>query len=123
MKPKAMVTRILVNWAKAIAAYEYKLNSLDSDFDKFVAEGPGSGLISAAAKRGARLFVGKGGCVDCHLGPQFTDDQFHNIGVPQAGLTVPLTRRLPDGQRRLRLLFDGNWVEVRALGRVRRPRR
>ena len=28
--PKAMVKRILVNWAKAIAAYEYRLNSLDS---------------------------------------------------------------------------------------------
>jgi len=95
--PKAMVTRILVNWAKAIAAYEYRLNSRDSAFDKFVAEGPGSGLISAAAKRGARLFVGKAGCVDCHLGPQFTDDQFHNVGVPQAGVTVPLLADCPKG--------------------------
>ena len=96
-KPKAMVTRILVNWAKAIAAYEYKLNSSESAFDEFVAEGPGSGRISAAAQRGARLFVGKAGCVDCHLGPQFTDDQFHNIGVPQAGVTVPLIADCPMG--------------------------
>jgi cytochrome c peroxidase len=96
-KPKAMVTRILVNWAKAIAAYEYRLNSRDSDFDKFVAEGPGSGLISAAAQRGARLFVGKAACVDCHFGPQLTDDQFHNIGVPQAGVTVPLLGDCPAG--------------------------
>ena len=96
-KPKAMVTRILVNWAKAIAAYEYKLISSDSAFDRFVAEGPGSGLISAAAKRGARLFVGKAGCVDCHFGPQFTDDQFHNIGVPQAGVAVPLLADCPAG--------------------------
>ena len=92
-----MVTRILVNWAKAIAAYEYRLNSRDSAFDKFVAEGPASGLISAAAKRGAHLFVGKAGCVDCHLGPQFTDDQFHDIGVPQAGVTVPLLADCPQG--------------------------
>ena len=96
-KPKAMVTRILVNWAKAIAAYEYRLNSSESAFDEFVAEGPGSGVISAAAQRGARLFVGKAGCVDCHFGPQFTDDQFHNIGVPQAGITVPLLADCPTG--------------------------
>jgi len=94
--PRVMVTRILVNWAKAIAAYEYRLISRNSDFDKFVAEGPGSGLISAAARRGARLFVGKAGCVDCHFGPQFTDDDFHNIGVPQAGVAVPLLTDCPE---------------------------
>lgn len=93
--PKAMATRILVNWSKAIAAYEYRLNTRNSPFDKFVAEGPGSDQIPAAAKRGARLFVGKAACVDCHLGPQLTDDQFHNVGVPQAGVTVPLLTDCP----------------------------
>lgn len=84
-----MVTRVLVNWAKAIAAWEYKLISRDSPFDKFVTEGPSSTAISPAAQRGARLFVGKAACVDCHSGPQLTDELFHNVGVPQTGLTVP----------------------------------
>jgi cytochrome c peroxidase len=92
---RTAVTWMLVNWAKAIAAYEYKLISRPSPFDKFVAAGPASDWIAPAAKRGARLFVGKAGCVDCHLGPQLTDEQFHNIGVAQAGPAVPRTFDCP----------------------------
>ncbi len=76
------VTRVLVNVAKAIAAYEARLVSTGSDFDTFVAEGPRSTRISEAAKRGARLFVGKGRCIECHVSPLLSDRQFHNIGVP-----------------------------------------
>ena len=92
---KAMVNRILVNWAKAIAAYEYKLTSRESDFDLYVQQGPDSSAIPAAAKRGARLFAGKAGCIDCHSGAQLTDEKFHNVGVPQSGLTVPLLEDCP----------------------------
>ena len=90
-----MVTRILVNWAKAIAAYEYRLNSVDSGFDRFVSEGPSSTRISGAALRGARLFVGKAACSSCHSGPQLTDELFHNIGIPQTGQAVPTTADCP----------------------------
>ena len=51
-----VVTRVLVNWAKALAAYEATLTSRHATFDVFMQEGPGSAAISAAAKRGARLF-------------------------------------------------------------------
>ena len=83
------VTRTCVNWAKAIAAYEYLLRSDHSLFDLFMAEGPDSPRLSAAEKRGAKLFVGKANCVDCHSGPLLTDQGFHNIGVPQLGDAVP----------------------------------
>jgi cytochrome c peroxidase len=83
------VTRIYVNWSKAIAAYEYKLVSRNSAFDTFIAEGPDSTAISAAAKRGAKLFVGKAACNDCHSTPLFSDNRFHNVGVPQVGDYVP----------------------------------
>jgi cytochrome c peroxidase len=89
------VTTLLVFWAKAIAAYEYQLVSVQSDFDKFVAAGPDSDAIPAAAQRGARLFVGKAACIDCHAGPQLTDEQFHDIGIPQTGLAVPRTSDCP----------------------------
>jgi len=92
---KLLVNSLLVVWSKAIAAYETRLTSVESPFDRFVREGPSSDLISAAAKRGARLFVGKGACVDCHSGPHLTDEQFHNIGIPQTGLTVPTTADCP----------------------------
>jgi cytochrome c peroxidase len=83
------VTQVLVNFGKAIAAYETKLVSLESPFDKFVHEGKDSTWISPAAKRGARLFVGKASCIDCHNGPMLTDKVFHDIGIPQVGDHIP----------------------------------
>jgi cytochrome c peroxidase len=84
---KEIVTRVFVNYAKAIAAYEATLISKDSPFDNFV-KGDAT-AISPAAKRGARLFVGKASCVDCHNGPMLSDGAFHDIAVPQTGDHVP----------------------------------
>ena len=75
------INRIFSNYAKAIAAYEKKLVSKNSAFDKW-AQGDESAM-SSAAKRGLKVFLGKGNCVSCHNGPAFTDNQLHNIGVPQ----------------------------------------
>jgi cytochrome c peroxidase len=82
-------TLVLVNWAKALAAFQARLVTKDAPFDTFVQEGPGSTAISPLARRGAQLFVGKAGCFDCHNTPLLTDREFHNIGVPQAGAFVP----------------------------------
>ncbi|WP_298813339.1 cytochrome c peroxidase [uncultured Roseibium sp.] len=41
-----------------------------------------TGEMSEAAKRGYVNFKGKAGCTACHSGDRFTDDQPHNIGVP-----------------------------------------
>jgi cytochrome c peroxidase len=71
------------NIAKAIAAFERTLISTDSPFDRFIA-GDKSAL-SEAAQRGFELFQGKARCVLCHNSPNFTDNKFHNIGVPQTG--------------------------------------
>ena len=43
------------------------------------------------ALRGEKLFQGKGGCIECHGGPLFTDNLIHNTGVPQ------VTSRAPTG--------------------------
>ncbi|MBI2374526.1 MAG: hypothetical protein HYV07_11075 [Deltaproteobacteria bacterium] len=86
---KDAITRVYVNFAKAIAAYEYKLISRDSAFDRFVDAGETSTLVSDSAKRGAKLFVGKASCIECHSGALFSDQDFHNIGVPQVGAGVP----------------------------------
>jgi cytochrome c peroxidase len=37
--------------------------------------------VSDEVKHGHELFFGKAGCVQCHLGPNFTDSLFHNLGV------------------------------------------
>ena len=31
---------------------------------------------------GLRIFVGSGNCSACHVGPHFTNGEFHDIGVP-----------------------------------------
>ena len=82
-----IVNTILANFAKAIGAYQRMLVSRDAPFDKWVAGN--ASAISDSAKRGAKVFLGKGGCVACHSGPAFTDNQFHNLGVPQTGPNVP----------------------------------
>ncbi len=37
--------------------------------------------VSASVKRGHALFHGKAACNTCHLGPTFSDSQFHNLGI------------------------------------------
>jgi cytochrome c peroxidase len=38
-------------------------------------------MLNADEKAGFDLFRGRGGCIQCHGGPNFTDDRFHNTGV------------------------------------------
>ena len=49
-------------------------------FDRWV-EGD-EAAISPAAQRGFKLFVGKANCSACHNGWNFTDQKFHDIGLP-----------------------------------------
>ncbi len=94
------ITRILVNWAKSLAAFESRLVSRESSFDRFVREAKEKGrssILSPAAQRGARLFVGKAACNDCHNTALFSDSQFYNIGIAQVGPGVPQESDCPDG--------------------------
>lgn len=90
----AEITKVAVNFSKAIAAYELLLTSTDSLFDRHMR---GAATMSPAAIRGARLFVGKAACAECHSGPMLTDQRFHNIGVPQRGMGAPLESDCPAG--------------------------
>lgn len=72
--------------AKAIADYERTRMSGNSPWDKWKAGDEKA--VSQAVKNGSDLFFGKALCMTCHLGPNFTDSQFHNLGVgwdPAAG--------------------------------------
>lgn len=84
-----IVRRVVVNYGKAIAAYQRKLVSGNSAFDKYIAGDKAA--LSAEAKRGAKIFVGKGACVTCHSGPTFSDGKFHALAVPQAGPNAAAT--------------------------------
>ncbi|MBX3060925.1 MAG: cytochrome-c peroxidase [Anaerolineae bacterium] len=69
--------------AEAIAAYERTVISTNSAFDRYVLGDPKA--MDESAVRGLGLFKGKARCILCHNGPNFTDNQFHNLGVPQVG--------------------------------------
>lgn len=84
---RAIVNRIFVNYGKALAAYMRKHVSRDAPFDRFVAGD--AQALSASARRGFKVFAGKGRCATCHSGPNFSDDAFHALGVPQTGPRVP----------------------------------
>lgn len=84
---RTIANTIYANYGKAIQAYQRLLVSRDAPFDKYVA-GDKSAL-SASAKRGLKVFLGKGACVTCHAGPHFADDKFHALGVAQTGAHVP----------------------------------
>jgi cytochrome c peroxidase len=75
----------------AIAAFEQTLVTPDSPFDRY-ARGDRSAL-SEQQKRGLILFVGKAACSQCHLGPNFTDGVFHDLGA------APLSGAPPDAGR------------------------
>jgi cytochrome c peroxidase len=69
--------------AKAIAAFARTLISTNSAFDQYA--GGNKQAMNQAAIRGIALFKNKARCILCHNGPNFTDNQFHNLGVPQVG--------------------------------------
>jgi cytochrome c peroxidase len=84
------VSRVYANIGKAIAAYERKITFTPSRFDRYVTAELSDGApthgasLSADERAGLRLFIGKANCVNCHNGPLFTDNHFHNTGVPQS---------------------------------------
>lgn len=70
--------------ANAIAAYEIAAFSFDdSPWDRYMAGDLNA--LSTEEKQGAILFYGEAGCSNCHSGSLLTDQQFHNIGIPQMG--------------------------------------
>ena len=65
---------------KAIASFQRTLLSGNSAYDRFT-QGNEEQALSANAQNGFRVFLGKGQCLRCHFGFNFTDEQYHNLGV------------------------------------------
>lgn len=67
------------NLGLAFAAFERTLETDSSRFDAYIDD-----LVdfTASEERGRKLFISeRTKCFDCHRGPDFTDDQFKNIGL------------------------------------------
>ena len=78
--------QVLADVGKALAAFQETLTSDRTPFDAFrdaLARGDRAAmaLYPQAAKRGLAIFVGRGACSVCHVGPAFTNGEFHDVGV------------------------------------------
>ena len=65
--------------AQAIATYKRTVVSGNSPYDRYMAGD--TRAMSLAAVRGMELFKTKANCKVCHVGFNFTDESYHNVGV------------------------------------------
>lgn len=77
----------LVQAAKALGAFVGSLQSGPTPFDNFRDALARGDRRSAArypldAQRGLRLFIGRGQCSSCHVGANFSNGEFADIGAP-----------------------------------------
>jgi cytochrome c peroxidase len=81
------VDTMFSNIGKAIAAFERTIMPTPSRFDRYVAavvagdEAQQAALFTDEEVRGLRLFIGEANCIQCHNGPLFTNNEFHNTGL------------------------------------------
>lgn len=80
--PDGAITDVRVS--QAIASFERTVLSGNSPFDKYLAGDKNA--MSEAAVRGYLIFKdeNKGNCETCHVGFNFTDENYNNIGVGMA---------------------------------------
>lgn len=68
------------NIRDAIARFEESLETADTEFDAWMMDKPNQ--MSESAIRGRTLFMSdRAKCFDCHFSPDFTGDEFKNIGL------------------------------------------
>jgi cytochrome c peroxidase len=64
--------------AQSLASYVRTIRSGNSRVDQYLSAYSG---LTPQEQLGMRIFRVKGNCVACHVGPNFTDEKFHNTGV------------------------------------------
>jgi len=67
------------NIVKAIASFERTVLGGNSRFDKY--QNGEQTAMTEQEIRGRELFFGKANCTKCHVGSNFSDSDFHNLGV------------------------------------------
>lgn len=77
--PEITMTRV----AQAIATFERTITSRGNAFDSFLRGD--TNALSDSAVRGLHLFRTTARCINCHNGPNFTDELFHNEGLSYYG--------------------------------------
>ncbi len=94
VSPSAVeVDRLFADVGKFLAAYERTLQPKPSRFDRYVEEleaGRVSTALTNDELQGLNLFLSpESRCTQCHNGPLFTNQGFHNIGTAKSGGDEP----------------------------------
>jgi cytochrome c peroxidase len=92
-KDQAAVNLIFTNVGKALEAYQRLLLPGTTKFDRYaeaqLTDSVAPDYFSEQEVSGLRLFIGAGQCINCHNGPLFTNNSFHNTAVLPAAGRVP----------------------------------
>lgn len=99
---RELVNQVFANVGKALAAYQRKLVPGRARFDDYVAslarheaanddthDASQPGVFTSDETAGLRLFIGEARCIECHNGPLFTNNEFHNTGLLPPRGSVP----------------------------------
>lgn len=78
--------KLLVDAAKALAAFQATLVSPRTPFDAFrdalvAGDREAAARYPLDAQRGLKIFIAAN-CVACHFGPRFTNGEFGDVGIP-----------------------------------------
>ena len=88
LEDREAVNTAYANLGKAIGAYVRTILPGESRFDKYAAviagakTGDPGRIFSDREAEGLRIFIGKAKCTNCHVGPLFTNADFHSLGIP-----------------------------------------
>lgn len=85
--PSGTDEKLMVDVAKALAAFQETLVTPRTPFDDFrdalvLGDHAVAARYPVEAQRGLKLFVGAGNCSACHFGPLFTNGEFGDVGIP-----------------------------------------
>ena len=103
---RLLVNTAFANIGKAIAAYERLLLPAPSPFDQYVAAvlqddvGAAAQHMTTDEILGLQLYISKARCTECHNGPLFTNNEFHNTGVLSFAGDLPDRGRI-DGLKKI----------------------
>jgi len=65
--------------AQALALYVRTILAGGSPYDRYIAGDRDA--LTEQARTGLQIFRRKGNCGSCHLGPNLTDERYHNTGI------------------------------------------
>jgi cytochrome c peroxidase len=103
---RRQVNSVYANIGKAIAAYERLVLPGASRFDAYVRaltsgnEAAAAGILSKEEILGLQLYIDEARCTECHNGPLFTNNEFHNTGMLSFPGDAPDRGRI-DGVRKV----------------------